>query len=41
MTHSFRDIVEQIVDHSDYRQIKAAITRETMDIACHNYFVHL
>lgn len=36
-----RDLIEQIMDYSDYRQIKAVITRETMDIACHNYFVHL
>ncbi|MEK7215899.1 MAG: ATP-binding protein, partial [Chloroflexota bacterium] len=36
-----RDLLEQVVDYSSYRQLEPMLTRETMDIACHNYFVHL
>ncbi|MSQ27041.1 MAG: ATP-binding protein [Dehalococcoidia bacterium] len=36
-----RDLLEQVVDYSSYRQIEPMLTRETMDISCHNYFVHL
>lgn len=36
-----RDLVEQVVDYCDYRQTKPALSREMMDIVCHNYFVQL
>ncbi|MBI2886757.1 MAG: ATP-binding protein [Chloroflexi bacterium] len=36
-----RDLVEQIIDYADYRQMPPAITRETVDLACQNYFVRL
>ena len=36
-----RDLLEQIIDYSDYRQAPPTITRETIDLACQNYFVRL
>jgi predicted ATPase with chaperone activity len=36
-----RDLLEQVVDYCSYRETPPRLTNELMDIACHNYFVHL
>lgn len=36
-----RDLVEQILDYCQYRDIPPALSRELLDIACANYFVEL
>ena len=36
-----RDLIEQIIDYCTYHETEPKITRESLDVACHNYFVHL
>lgn len=36
-----RDLIEQVVDYCQYRQIPPKLTHELLDIACTNYFVAL
>ncbi len=36
-----RDLVEQIIDYAEYRQQSPVLDRESIEIACNNYFVQL
>ena len=36
-----RDVIEQIIDYCDYMQAERRLSRESMDVACLNYFVRL